>query len=113
MIKHRLARTTAIGGVFLGTLLLPAIAFAQQAGAAAPAAAATPWQVSAARAIGAALAMGLAAVGAGYAQGNIGAAGAGTLAERPEMLVQVITLIVLPEIIVLLGFVSMILINAK
>ncbi len=113
MIKHRLARL-AFGGAFLGTLLLPAMAFAQEAGAAGgEAATTTPWQVSVARAIAAGLAMGLSALGAGYAQGNIGSAGAGALAERPELSVWIITLMVLPEIIVLLGFVSMILINAK
>lgn len=55
------------------------------------------------------LAMGLAAIGAGYAQAKIGSAGQGTLAERPEERIWVITLTALPEVIVLLGFVAAIL----
>jgi V/A-type H+-transporting ATPase subunit K len=42
---------------------------------------------------------------AGYAQARIGAAGAGTLAERPEAGTNLIVLQALPEVIVLLGFV--------
>ncbi len=54
--------------------------------------------------------MGLSALAAGYAQAKIGSAGAGTLAERPEVSIWIITLQALPEVIVLLGFVSAILI---
>jgi V/A-type H+/Na+-transporting ATPase subunit K len=61
------------------------------------------------RYIAAALALGLAALGAGIAQGKIGSAGQATLAERPEERVWILTLTVLPEIIVLLGFVLAIL----
>jgi V/A-type H+/Na+-transporting ATPase subunit K len=57
-----------------------------------------------ARYIGAGLAMGLSALGAGYAQGKIGSAGAGTLAERPEAATMILVLEALPEIIALLGF---------
>ncbi|MBA4371166.1 MAG: ATPase [Coriobacteriaceae bacterium] len=57
------------------------------------------------------LAMGLSALGAGYAQAKIGSAGAGTLAERPEAAIWIITLQALPEVIVLLGFVSAIMIS--
>jgi V/A-type H+-transporting ATPase subunit K len=55
-------------------------------------------------AIGAGLAVGLAAIGTGIAQSRIGAAGLGALAEKPEMLGQVILLIALPETMVILGF---------
>ena len=61
--------------------------------------------------MGAALAIGLAALGAGWAQSKIGSAGQATLAERPEERIWVIALTVLPEIIALLGFVMAILIN--
>jgi V/A-type H+-transporting ATPase subunit K len=57
------------------------------------------------------LAMSVSALAAGYAQAKIGSAGAGTLAERPEVSIWVITLQALPEVIVLLGFVSAIMIN--
>lgn len=58
-----------------------------------------------AKSAGAAIAVAVAAMSAAYAQARIGAAGAGTLAERPEVSIWVVTLQALPEIIVLLGFV--------
>lgn len=54
--------------------------------------------------IGAALAIGLAAIGTGFAQGQIGSAGAGVIAEKPELLGSVIILIAIPETMVILGF---------
>ncbi|MBI4715899.1 MAG: ATPase [Nitrospirae bacterium] len=56
-------------------------------------------------AIGAALAVGLGAIATGIAQGRIGAAGIGALLEKPEMLGQVLILLVIPETLVILGFV--------
>jgi V/A-type H+-transporting ATPase subunit K len=87
-------------------MLVPAIALAEEA-----AATAEDWRVSVGRAMAAGLAMGFSALAAGYAQAKIGSAGAGTLAERPEVSIWIITLQALPEVIVLLGFVSAILIN--
>ena len=55
-------------------------------------------------AIGAALAVGLAALGTGLAQGRIGSAGAGVIAEKPELLGSIILLIAIPETMVILGF---------
>ncbi len=55
-------------------------------------------------AIGAGLAVGMAAIGTGLAQSRIGAAGAGVLAEKPEMLGPIILLIAIPETMVILGF---------
>lgn len=54
--------------------------------------------------IGAALAVGLAAIGTGMAQGRIGSAGVGAVAEKPQMLGTVILLIAIPETMVILGF---------
>ncbi len=105
MIKKRLARWV-FGSTFVLTVLVPVVAMAEEA-AAAP----EEWQAVAAKAIAAGLAMGLSALGAGYAQAKIGSAGAGTLAERPEVSIWIITLQALPEVIVLLGFVSAILIS--
>jgi V/A-type H+-transporting ATPase subunit K len=90
-------------------MILPAIAIAEEA--AETAAGAEDWRVQASKAASAGLAMGLSALAAGYAQAKIGSAGAGTLAERPEVSIWIITLQALPEIIVLLGFVSAILIS--
>ena len=60
---------------------------------------------SALLALAAALAVGLCAVGTGIAQSRIGAAGCGTLAERPESATTVILLVAIPETMVILGFV--------
>ena len=53
----------------------------------------------------AALAIGLSALATGWAQSRIGAAGAGALAEKPELTGTVIILIAIPETMVILGFV--------
>ena len=56
-------------------------------------------------AIGAALAVGFTAFGTAYAQGRIGAAGAGAIAEKPETLGSILILVAIPETMVILGFV--------
>ena len=53
----------------------------------------------------AALAIGLSALATGLAQSRIGSAGAGTLAEKPELSGTVIILLAIPETMVILGFV--------
>jgi V/A-type H+-transporting ATPase subunit K len=53
----------------------------------------------------AALAIGLTALATAWAQSRIGAAGAGTLAEKPEMSGTIIVLLAIPETMVILGFV--------
>lgn len=55
-------------------------------------------------AIGAGLAIGLAAIGTGYAQGNIGSAGVGAIAEKPELIGNIILLVAIPETVLILGF---------
>lgn len=55
-------------------------------------------------ALAAGLALGLAAIGVGLAQGRIGSAAAGTLAERPEAFGQLLIYIVLPETLIIFGF---------
>ncbi len=55
-------------------------------------------------AIGAGVAVGLAAIGTGYAQGRIGSAGIGAIAEKPELTGRVILLVAIPETLVILGF---------
>jgi V/A-type H+-transporting ATPase subunit K len=55
-------------------------------------------------AIGAGLAVGIAAIGTGIAQARIGSAGAGALAEKPELLGSIILLVAIPETMVILGF---------
>ncbi len=53
----------------------------------------------------AALAIGLGALGTGLAQSRIGSAGAGTIAEKPEVTGTIFILVALPETMVILGFV--------
>jgi V/A-type H+-transporting ATPase subunit K len=53
----------------------------------------------------AALAIGLPAIATAWAQSRIGAAGAGTLAEKPELSGTVVILVAIPETMVILGFV--------
>ncbi len=56
-------------------------------------------------AFAAALAIGLSALATGLAQSRIGAAGAGALAEKPELTATIIILVAIPETMVILGFV--------
>ena len=53
----------------------------------------------------AALAIGLSALATGLAQARIGSAGAGALAEKPELTGTIIILVAIPETMVILGFV--------
>lgn len=53
----------------------------------------------------AALAIGLPAIATAWAQSKIGAAGAGALAEKPELSGTIIILVAIPETMVILGFV--------
>lgn len=55
-------------------------------------------------AIGAGLAVGLAALATGLAQSRIGSAGAGAIAEKPEVTGTIILLIAIPETMLILGF---------
>ena len=56
-------------------------------------------------ALAAALAIAIPAIATAWAQGRIGAAGAGALAEKPELSGTIIILVAIPETIVILGFV--------
>lgn len=56
-------------------------------------------------ALAAALAVGLSALATAWAQSKIGSAGAGTLAEKPELTGTIIILMAIPETMVILGFV--------
>jgi len=55
-------------------------------------------------AIGAGLAVGLAALATGWAQARIGSAAAGALTEKPEMFGTMLIMLALPETLVILGF---------
>ena len=57
------------------------------------------------RYLAAAIAVGIAALGTGWAQSRIGSAGAGVVAERPEVTGTIFILVALPETMVILGFV--------
>jgi V/A-type H+/Na+-transporting ATPase subunit K len=55
-------------------------------------------------ALGAGIAVGLAAIGTGLAQARIGAAAMGAMAEKPELAGRAILLVAIPETLVILGF---------
>jgi V/A-type H+-transporting ATPase subunit K len=55
--------------------------------------------------LSAALAIGVSALATAWAQSRIGAAGAGTIAEKPELRGTVIIMLAIPETMVILGFV--------
>jgi V/A-type H+-transporting ATPase subunit K len=57
------------------------------------------------RFLAAALAVGLGAIGTGWAQSRIGSAGAGAVAEKPQVTGTIFILVALPETMVILGFV--------
>ncbi len=62
------------------------------------------------KAFAAALAIAIPALATGWAQSRIGSAGAGAIAEKPEVSGIVIILVAIPETMVILGFVVAILI---
>jgi V/A-type H+-transporting ATPase subunit K len=61
-------------------------------------------------AIGAGIAIAGGAIGTGVAQSSIGAAGLGLIAEKPEEMGRVLLFLVLPETLLIFGFVISILI---
>lgn len=61
-------------------------------------------------ALAAALAVGISALATAWVQSRIGAAGAGALAEKPEVRGAVIVMLAIPETLVILGFVVAVLI---
>jgi V/A-type H+/Na+-transporting ATPase subunit K len=61
-------------------------------------------------ALSAALAVGVPAIATAWAQSKIGAAGAASLAEKPELSGTMIILVAIPETMVILGFVIAVLI---
>lgn len=109
MIKNRLAKVV-FGSSFLTAVLVPAMAFAQAAEGTAPTHDASVYIAKYAAAAGV---MCIAAMSGAYAQSKIGSAAAGTLAERPEVAMNMVIMMVLPEIIVLLGFVIAFMINGS
>jgi V/A-type H+-transporting ATPase subunit K len=60
--------------------------------------------------LSAALAIGVSGLATAWAQSRIGTAGAGTIAEKPEMRGTVIVMLAIPETMVILGFVVAVLI---
>ncbi len=66
-------------------------------------------------ALAAALAISFTALATAWAQSRIGAAGAGALAEKPELTGTIVILVAIPETMVILGFVisTMILFTVK
>lgn len=57
------------------------------------------------RFLAAAISVGIGALGTGWAQSRIGSAGAGAIAEKPEVTGTILILVALPETMVILGFI--------
>jgi len=96
----------------LAGLLLTGLALAQEQGTAQPGTEkkeGTPWRAGL-LGLAAALAVGLSALASGWAQSRIGAAAAGALAEKPELIGSMIILEAIPETMIILGFVVAVLI---
>jgi len=87
---------------FLGFLLLYGSLFAQQALAAEETTASLGKGLTA---IGIGLAVGMGALGTGWAQSRIGPAGLGSAAEKPEMQGLALIFLLLPETLVIFGLV--------
>jgi V/A-type H+/Na+-transporting ATPase subunit K len=64
-------------------------------------------------AIGAGLAIGISAVAVGIAMAAIGAAGVGVLAERPQAFGQILIYLVIPETMIIFGFVIAFFLNGQ
>jgi V/A-type H+/Na+-transporting ATPase subunit K len=64
-------------------------------------------------AIGAGLAIGLSAIAAAMAMGAIGSAGVGVLAERPQAFGQILIYLVIPETLIIFGFVIAFFLNGQ
>jgi V/A-type H+-transporting ATPase subunit K len=60
--------------------------------------------------LAAAAAVGVSAIATAWVQSRIGAAGAGALAEKPELRGTIIVMLAIPETLVILGFVVSVLI---
>jgi V/A-type H+-transporting ATPase subunit K len=61
-------------------------------------------------AVSAALAVGVSAIATAWVQSRIGSAGAGAVAEKPEVRGAIIVMLAIPETLVILGFVVAVLI---
>jgi V/A-type H+-transporting ATPase subunit K len=96
--------------IFLSSVLVFAQEASTTAGTAEQAAPARSALATGLIALAAALAIGITAIGTAIAQSRIGAAGAGTIAERPETTGTIIILIAIPETLVILGFIVSIII---
>lgn len=64
-------------------------------------------------AIGAGLAIGISAIATAMAMGAIGTAGVGALVERPQAFGQILIYLVIPETIIIFGFVIAFLLNGQ
>jgi V/A-type H+-transporting ATPase subunit K len=64
-------------------------------------------------ALAASLAIAIPAIATAWAQSRIGAAGAGAIAEKPELRGSILILLAIPETMVILGFVVAILILGR
>jgi len=106
IIRGSMLLSTTLFLVFAFIAIFNCPLFAQHGEEAATAAKAGGWGIS----VGAAIAIGLSALASGIAQSKIGSAGAGALVEKPELFGNILILTVIPETMVVFGFVIAVLI---
>ncbi len=106
----RTALAIALLAVIALILAAPALCQEHAAAAAEPAPAQAGSSPIIWKALGAALAIGFAAIATAWAQSKIGSSAAGAIAEKPEVGGLMIVLEALPETIIILGFVIAIMI---
>ena len=111
MGRKRLRRTAEIVGTILVGLVLLSFVAGSAAAQTAPRTGTDDGRGLIA--VGAALAIGLAGIGTGIAQSNIGAAAVGATAENPKNFVKSLVFVAFPETIVIFGFVGFFLLLGK
>lgn len=101
--RHRWSLGILVALLLLTAALAAAASQAEPAAGPAPPPAEPHWAYS--KFMWAALALAFSVLGTSWAQARIGMAGAGAMAEKPELSGTIIVLIAIPETMVILGFV--------
>ncbi len=117
-VRADFRRKVAVSVVILGLIIVmmsigPVFRVYAQAAGPAPQMSAQQADVTKFALVGAAIAFGLGAVGAGIAIGSVGAAAMGAIAEKPEIAGQALIFVALAEGLVVFGFVTALMILGR
>ena len=108
MIQRKLVMIFAVIVQMTAMVLIPALLYAAEAAKPQGATDLTGWGY-----VGAALAVGLACIGSGYAVSKIGSAGIGAVAEKPELMGKTLVFLGLAEGIAIYGLIIAVMILNK